>query len=65
MGMRELKPCAVCGGTPTLGHVCGEYFVHGEDEDCPCCGVDFSETHSSEELEIEVWNRRTEQWLIG
>ena len=56
--MAELKPCPKCGVPPKMAYVCGEYFVYGDDEDCPYCGIDFTEMHSSEELEVEAWNRR-------
>lgn len=59
--MAELKPCPICGKNPIIGYACGEYLVIG-DEDCPCCGIEFTEMHSNEELEIEAWNRRVEQW---
>lgn len=56
--MLELKPCPKCGGVPQIGYACGEYFVIGEKKDCPVCGVcSFVEMHSSEEMEIEAWNR--------
>ena len=58
--MSELKPCPLCGVPPKIGYACGEYFVCGEDADCPVCGLDFCEMHSSEELEIEAWNRRVD-----
>ena len=58
--MTELKPCPACKKIPQIGYACGEYFVFGDDEDCPGCGIDFTEMHSSEQLEIEVWNRRAE-----
>lgn len=56
----KLKRCPVCKKIPKLGYCCGEYFVHGEDPNCPCCGTAFMEMHSSEELEIDAWNRRAE-----
>lgn len=58
--MSELKPCPLCGVPPTLAYCCGEYMVYGEHDDCPYCGVAFTEMHSSEELEIEAWNRRVD-----
>ena len=58
--MAELKPCPKCGVPPKIGYACGEYFVHGDDPECPYCGQNFTEMHSSEKLEIEAWNRRVE-----
>lgn len=58
--MKKLKPCPRCGVLPKLGYACGEYFVYGEDEDCPYCGIVFCEMHSSKEQEIEAWNRRAD-----
>lgn len=56
--MTELKPCPKCGGVPRIGYAFGEYFVVGTEDDCPVCGVvSFVEMHSSEEMEIEAWNR--------
>ena len=55
-----LKPCPVCHKVPKLGYCCGEYFVAGEDPDCPGCGTAFTEMHSSPQLEIDAWNRRAE-----
>lgn len=57
--MAELKLCPQCGVVPYIGYACGEYLVIGND-DCPCCGIDFTEMHSNENLEIEAWNRRAE-----
>ena len=65
-GSREkLKRCPVCKKIPKLGYCCGEYFVHGEDPDCLCCGTAFTEMHSSEEREIDAWNRRAKEYAIG
>lgn len=58
--MVELKPCPKCGVPPKIGYACGEYLVYGDDPDCPYCGHDFTEMHSSEKLEVEAWNRRVE-----
>ena len=55
-----LKPCPVCHKVPHLGYCCGEYYVSGDDRDCPGCGTAFTEMHSSPELEIDAWNRRAE-----
>lgn len=55
--MDELKPCPFCGKIPKIGYACGEYFVFGDNKDCPGCGIAFTEMHSSEALEIEAWNR--------
>lgn len=57
---KQLKPCPVCHKVPHLGYCCGEYYVSGDDRDCPGCGTAFTEMHSSPELEIEAWNRRAE-----
>ena len=57
--MAELKPCPKCGVVPYIGYACGEYFVIGSHSDCPVCDG-FTEMHSNEQLEIEVWNRRAE-----
>lgn len=57
--MAELKPCKKCGGVPKIGYAYGEYFIIGENKDCPVCGVCSSiEMHASEEQEIKEWNRR-------
>ena len=54
----HLAPCPVCGQTPHLGYCCGEYFIHGNDPKCPCCGIAFSEMHSDPAMEIDAWNRK-------
>lgn len=54
----QLKPCAVCGVPPRMGYACGEYFVYGQNPDCPVCGPAFTEMHTNEALEAEAWNRR-------
>lgn len=55
--MVELLPCPECGDVPEVGYACGEYFimstVHPVGE---CFCGNFTEMHSSEEKEIEVWN---------
>ena len=56
--MRELRECPVCRKVPKLSYCCGEYFVAGEDAECPCCGTAFTEMHSSEERMTEAWNKR-------
>lgn len=58
--MAELKPCPCCWEIPKIGYVCGDYFVYGYDDDCPGCGIAFTEMHSSEQREIEAWNRWAE-----
>ena len=60
---KQLKPCPVCHKVPHLGYCCGEYYVSGDDRDCPGCGTAFTEMHSSPELEIEAWNRRGEDGI--
>lgn len=62
--MAELKPCPRCKRVPSIGYACGEYFVMSEDDDCPVCGVaGFTEMHSSEEQEIQVWNRMVDNYI--
>ena len=56
--MSELKPCPRCNVPPRLGYCCGEYFVHGDDPNCPYCGNAFTEMHCDELDEINAWNRR-------
>ena len=50
------KPCPKCGMKPRIGYACGEYFIVGMVVDCPVCDY-FGEMHSSEEAEIEAWNK--------
>ena len=59
--MAELKPCPQCGVPPHIGYCCGEYFIYGDDPECPYCGNSFTEMHASEQGEIEAWNRREEK----
>lgn len=54
--MAELKSCPKCGKVPRIGYACGEFFVVGVVLNCPVC-EGFTEMHSSEEAEIEAWNR--------
>ena len=54
----KLKPCPRCGVPPRVGYACGEYFIYGEDPDCPICGHNFTEMHSNEGEEIKAWQRR-------
>ena len=54
----ELKECPICKAVPKLRYCCGEYFVSGENGDCPVCGTAFTEMHSSEERMTEAWNKR-------
>lgn len=57
--MAKLKPCPRCRKVPSISYACGEYFIDSENDDCPVCGIrGFVEMHSSEEQEIEAWNRR-------
>lgn len=59
--MTELKPCSQCGETPILGYACGEYFILSLSKaigTCVCSS--FNEMHSSEEQEIDCWNRRVD-----
>ena len=55
--MAKLKPCPICRTVPKIGYACGEYFVSGDDDDCPGCGFAFTEMHSSEQQMREAWNR--------
>lgn len=57
---KQMKPCPVCHKVPHLGYCCGEYYVSGDNPDCPGCGTAFTEMHSSVLREIEAWNRRVE-----
>lgn len=57
---RRLKACPKCGKPPHLDYCCGEYFIHGDDPDCPYCGTAFTEMHSDPRMEIDAWNRRVE-----
>ena len=58
--MAELKPCPVCGVPPKMAYVCGEYFVMGENDNCPYCGNAFTEMHSNERIMEDAWNRRAD-----
>ena len=62
---KQLKPCPVCHKVPHLCYCCGEYYVSGDNPDCPGCGTAFTEMHSSPELEIEAWNRRAEDGSLS
>ena len=62
---RVLKACPRCGRPPHLDYCCGEYFIHGDDPECPYCGTAFSEMHSSIDMEIDAWNRRVEDARKG
>lgn len=59
----QLRLCPQCRRVPRLGYCCGEYFVAGEDPDCPCCGTAFTEMHSTPKLEVDAWNRRAKEWV--
>ena len=57
----ELKPCPKCKEVPTIGYVCGEYFIMPNLKtalNCVCNS--FYEMHSCKEQEIEAWNRRAD-----
>ena len=54
----ELEVCPVCGLIPNLGYCCGEYMVSCLDPYCPVGGNKFTEMHSSEQMEIDAWNKR-------
>lgn len=60
---RRLRPCPRCRKPPHLGYCCGEYFISGDDPNCPYCGTAFSEMHSSIDMEINAWNRRARKDL--
>ena len=54
----KLKPCRVCGKVPQMGYCLGEYFVFGEDLRCSECGIEYGETHSTEQEMAKAWNGR-------
>lgn len=57
----ELKPCPQCQEVPMVGYVCGEYFIFTASKPVGTCFCSsFAEMHSSQEQEIEAWNRRVE-----
>lgn len=57
----ELKPCPQCKEVPKIGYVCGEYFILPNSKPVGTCVCSsFTEMHSSEEQEIEAWNRSVE-----
>ena len=57
--MLEIKPCPQCGEVPTIQYACGEYFVVPLSKPIGTCICgSFNEMHSSEQIEIEAWNRR-------
>lgn len=59
--MPEIKPCPQCGEVPTIGYACGEYFIVPTSKAVGACVCgSFNEMHSSEEREIEAWNRRAD-----
>lgn len=56
--MLKIKPCPQCKEVPLIGYACGEYFIMSLDKitgTCLCSS--FIEMHSTEEQEIESWNR--------
>ena len=56
--MDKLKPCPKCKEVPTIAYACGEYFILSISKPVGACFCSsFAEMHSSEEQEIEVWNR--------
>ncbi|MBQ3603931.1 MAG: hypothetical protein IJA02_08835 [Clostridia bacterium] len=55
----KLKPCPKCGEEMSIEYACGEYFVLPTNRGCYFCDG-FNEMHSSEEQEIEAWNRRAD-----
>ena len=59
----RLLPCPNCREVPDVGYACGEYFimsaVHLERE---CFCGSFSEMHSSEEREIDCWNKAVKEY---
>ena len=61
MEKNEMKPCPKCGDVPEIGYACGEYFIfHPSKVVGMCFCSSFVEMHSSENLEIEAWNRRAD-----
>lgn len=61
--MVELLSCPECGDVPEIGYACGEYFIMSSIHpvgECFCS--DFVEMHSSEELEIDVWNKAVTEY---
>lgn len=57
----KLKPCPKCGETPEIGYCRGEYFIfHPAKVVGTCVCASFAEMHSSEQQEIEAWNRRAD-----
>ena len=62
----KVKACPECGEVPMIGYCCGEYFVfHPSKVVGTCICASFSEMHSSEQQEIDAWNRRVENYGKG
>lgn len=62
MPKTKIKPCPTCGEVPEIAYCCGEYFVLPSSkavETCLCSA--FTEMHSSEQHEIDAWNRMVEK----
>lgn len=54
----KLEPCPNCGEVPEIGYACGEYFIFPVSKCVGACVCSsFLEMHSSEEQEIDAWNR--------
>lgn len=61
----ELMPCPECGDVPEIQYACGEYFlINPLHRSKRCFCNDFPEMHSSEEYEIECWNKAVKEYYI-
>lgn len=58
--MKECNPCPLCGSRVHIGYACGDYFVSGGEDDCPVCGIEYSEMHASEKGMEEAWEKRVQ-----
>ena len=57
--MIDLKPCPKCGRRPSLGYVCGEFFIVGQVRGCGVCDT-FGEMHACRDQDAEGCNRRAD-----
>ncbi len=58
MPKAKLKPCPKCGEVPEVAYCCGEYFILPLSKPVgTCLCSSFTEMHSSEQREIDAWNR--------
>lgn len=58
MPKTKLKPCPICGEVPEIAYCCGEYFILPSSKAVgTCLCSSFTEMHSSEQREIEAWNK--------